>query len=115
MPNNCKRGTVIEVCLDPSVGSEYMKTRPCLVVQSDVVNKHSRVTIVVPLTSAENAKQGPTFVPVKKGDGGLPKDSIVVCNQPRTVDESRLGKVYGQVGPDTMLRVTEALRIVLDL
>jgi mRNA interferase MazF len=115
MPGKCSRGTVLEVSLDPSVGREYMKTRPCLVVQSDLLNKYSQVTIVAPITGTENAKQGPTYVRIGKGEAGLPKDSLVVCHQLRTVDESRLGKVYGQVKPETMLKVTEALRIVLDM
>jgi mRNA interferase MazF len=115
MPGKCSRGTVVEVSLDPSVGREYMKTRPCLVVQSDLLNKYSQVTIVAPITGAESAKQGPTHVRIGKGEAGLPKDSLVVCHQLRTVDESRLGKVYGQVRPETMLKVMEALRIVLDM
>jgi mRNA interferase MazF len=92
-----------------------MKTRPCLVVQSDLLNKYSQVTIVAPITGAENVKQGPAFVRIEKGEAGLPKDSLVVCHQLRTVDESRLGKVYGQVGKETMLKVKEALGIVLDM
>ena len=115
MPTKCNHGTVVEVSLDPSVGREYMKTRPCLVVQSDLLNKYSQVTIVAPITGAENAKPGPTYVHVQKGEAGLPKDSLVVCHQLRTVDESRLGKVYGQVRPETMLKIKEALRIVLDM
>ena len=111
----CNHGTVLEVSLDPSVGREYMKTRPCLVVQSDLLNKYSQVTIVAPITGAENVKPGPTFVRIEKGEAGLPKDSLVVCHQLRTVDESRLGKVYGQVRQETMLKVKEALRIVLDM
>jgi hypothetical protein len=58
MPSKCNRGVVLEVNLDPSTGSEYMKTRPCLVVQSDLLNKYSRVTIVSPITGAENIKPG---------------------------------------------------------
>jgi mRNA interferase MazF len=115
MPTKCSHGTVVEVSLDPSVGREYMKTRPCLVVQSDLLNKYSQVTIVAPITGAENAKPGPTYVHVRKGEAGLPKDSLVVCHQLRTVDESRLGKVYGHVRPETMLKIKEALRIVLDM
>ena len=115
MPTKCSHGTVVEVSSDPSVGRESMKTRPCLVVQSDLLNKYSQVTIVAPITGAENAKAGPTYVHVQKGEAGLSKDSLVVCHQLRTVDESRLGKVYGQVRPETMLKIKEALRIVLDM
>jgi mRNA interferase MazF len=93
-----------------------MKTRPCLVVQSDLLNRHSQVAIVAPITGAENIKQaGPTLVPLKKGEAGLVKDSFAVCHQLRTVDESRFGKVYGQVKPETMRKVKEALRIVFDI
>jgi mRNA interferase MazF len=115
MPNNCNRGAVLEVNLDPSVGREYMKTRPCLVVQSDLLNKHSQTTVIVPITGAENIKKhGPTYIPIRKGEANLSKDSIIVCQQLRVVDESRLGKKYGQVTPETMLKVIEALKIVLD-
>jgi mRNA interferase MazF len=115
MARKYSRGTVLEINLDPSVGREYMKTRPCVVVQSDLLNKYSQVTIVAPITGAENVKQGPTYVPIKKGEAGLPKDSFIVCHQLRTVDESRCGKIYGQVTPATMNKVTEALKIVLDI
>lgn len=115
MPQNCVRGAVVEVSLDPSVGREYMKTRPCLVVQSDLLNKHSQVAIVAPITGAENVKRGPTYVFIGKGEAGLPKDSLVVCHQLRAVDESRLGRTYGRVKPETMQKVSAALRIVLDL
>ncbi len=115
MPNKCSRGTVLEVNLDPRVGREYMKTRPCLVVQSDLVNKYSQVAIVAPITGAENVKAGPTYVLIRKGEAGLPKDSLIVCHHLRAVDESRFGKVYGQVKPETMSSVVEALRIVLEI
>ena len=115
MPSKCNRGTVLEINLDPSVGREYMKTRPCLVVQSDVLNKYSQVTIVAPITGAENVRQGPTYVLIKKGEAGLPKDSLIVCHQLRTVDESRCGKIYGRVTPTTMEKVSDALKIVFDL
>ena len=115
MPSKCNRGAVLEVNLDPSVGREYMKTRPCLVVQSDLLNKYSQVTIVAPITGAENARPGPTLVRISQGEAGLPKDSLVVCHQLRVVDESRFGRVYGQVKPETLAKVAEALKIVLDL
>ncbi len=116
MPLNCSRGAVVAVNLDPSVGREFMKTRPCVVVQSDLLNRHSQLTIVAPITGAENVKQpGPMRVLIKRGEAGIEKDSFVVCHQLRVVDESRLGKVYGQVKPETLSKIAEALKIVLDL
>jgi mRNA interferase MazF len=109
----CNHGDVLDVSLDPSIGREYMKTRPCLVVQSDLLNRYSQTTIVAPITGAENTNGGPTYVLVRKGEGGLPKDSLIVCHQLRTVDESRLGRVHGQARPETMLKVAEALKIIL--
>ena len=112
----CSRGDVLEINLDPSVGREYMKTRPCLVVQSDLINRHSETAIVAPITGAENVKSvGPTYVRIAKGEAGLPKESLIVCHQLRTVDESRFGRIYGQVKPETMQLVEQAIRIVLEL
>ena len=116
MPANCQRGAVLEVNLDPSLGREYMKTRPCLVVQSDRLNKYSQLTVVVPITGAENIKRlGPTFIPIRKGEAGLSKDSVAICHQIRVVDESRLGKQLGYVKQETMQAVARALKVVLDL
>jgi mRNA interferase MazF len=115
MPKNCDRGAVVAVNLDPSVGREYMKTRPCLVLQSDLLNKYSQTTIVAPITGAENVKGGPTYVRIKQGEGGLPKDSFVVCHQVRIVDESRLGKIYGRIQAETLSKVMDALKIVFDM
>ena len=111
----CNRGDVLDVNLDPSIGREYMKSRPCLVVQSDLLNKYSQVTIVAPITGSENAKGGPTYVPIRQGEAGLPKDGLIVCHQLRTVDESRFGTVYGRAKPETMRQVVEALEIVLEM
>ena len=120
MPGRVARGLVVDVNLDPSVGREIMKTRPCVVVQNDVVNRISQLTIVAAMTSAENVtkinpKPPPIFVFVAKGDGGILKDSYILCNQIRTVDESRLGKTYGTLPQKVMDELDRALRISLSL
>ncbi len=116
MAGKCTRGTVIEVNLDPSVGREMMKTRPCVVVQNDIGNKYSQTTIVAPITDAEHArKPSPIYVRVARGDGGLKKDSLVLCNQIRVVDESRLGRTLGRLSDEAIARVDQALRISLGL
>jgi mRNA interferase MazF len=116
MPARCFRGTVVEVTPDPSLGREMAKTRPCVVVQNDIANQHSQLTIVAAITGAEHLKKpSPVYVEVRKGQGGLNKDSVVLCNQIRTVDESRLGKVLGAFDRSTMARVDTALRLSLAL
>jgi mRNA interferase MazF len=116
MPGKCIRGTVLEINLDPSLGHEHSKTRPCVVVQNDVGNKYSPTTIVAVITGAENIKRPyPVNVPIPHGEGGLSKDSVVVCSQIRTVDEIRFGKIYGQLSASTMKQIDAALRISLQL
>lgn len=116
MPGRCSRGTILQISLDPTVGHEIKKSRPCLVVQNDIGNKYSPMTIVVPIEGAEHvAKLYPINVFIPSGEGGLDKDSVALCNQIRCVDEARFGKVYGVVSRETMEKVGQALKISLDL
>jgi mRNA interferase MazF len=116
MPGKVVRGTVLDVSLDPTVGHEQQKTRPCVVIQNNIGNKYSPTSIVAVITGAENVQRTfPVTVPVKKGDGGLRKDSVVLCNQIRAVDEMRFGRVYGQFSAATMRSINDALKISLAL
>lgn len=110
------RGMVVEVSLDPVVGHEQGRSRPCVVVQNDVGNRFSSTTIVVPLTDAANIrKPSPIYVLVKKGDGGTIKESYVLCDQIRTVDQRRFRSVYGTLSPGAMAAIDKALQISLGL
>ncbi|HEX4007118.1 MAG TPA: type II toxin-antitoxin system PemK/MazF family toxin [Acidobacteriaceae bacterium] len=107
---------VVEVNLDPVVGHEQGRSRPCVVVQNDIGNRFSSTTIVVPLTDATHVRApSPIYVLVKKGDGGTTKDSYVLCDQVRTVDQRRFRNVYGTLSPGTMATVDRALQISLGL
>jgi mRNA interferase MazF len=110
------RGMVVEVSLDPVVGHEQGRSRPCVVVQNDVGNRFSSTTIVVPLTDATHIKKpSPIYVLVKNGDGGATKDSYVLCDQIRTVDQRRFRNVFGTLSPQTMANVNKALQVSLGL
>lgn len=116
MPGKCVRGSVLDIHLDPTVGHEQRKTRPCVVIQNDIGNKNAPTTIVAVITGTENIKRPyPVNVPIPRGEGGLPKASVVVCSQIRTVDEMRFGKTYGQLSASTMRQVDAALRVSLQL
>jgi mRNA interferase MazF len=116
MPGKCVRGAVVEVNLEPVVGSEANKTRPCVVIQNDVGNRFSPIVIVAAITGTENVpRQYPVDVPVPRGEGGLVKDSVVQCNQIRSIDEKRLVKTLGQLKTATMIRIDKALKISLAL
>jgi mRNA interferase MazF len=110
------RGMVVEVSLDPVVGHEQGKSRPCVVVQNDIGNRFASTTIIVPLTGAARVKAPSSiYVPVKMGDGGTTRDSCILCDQIRVVDQSRFGRVYGALSPETMASLDAALLISLGL
>jgi mRNA interferase MazF len=97
------------------VGAETQKKRPCLIVQRDAANASSPTTIVCPLTHAAERRTGLTNIPVRSGEAGLRKDSIVLCSQLRAVDRRRLDRLVGSVEPATLQAVESGLRAILDL
>jgi len=108
-----KRGDIVLVRLDPVKGSEQGKTRPCLVIQNDIGNKLSPTTIVAAITSKTD-QDYPFTVKVRKGV--LPKDSLVLLNQLRTISVNhRVVKKLGNLKPKTMLAVDQALKISLGI
>jgi len=87
-----------------------------VVIQNDIGNKFSPVTIVAAITDAENVpKRYPVDVPVKQGEGGLTKNSVVQCNMVRCVDGQRVLSTLGKLSPRTMQEVDRALKISLAL
>ena len=109
-----KRGEIYLVSFDPAVGAEIQKTRPALILQNDIGNLHSPVTIVAAITSNVQ-RQGPTSVLVKAPEGGLDVDSIVLLNQIRTIDKRRLVKRLGVLRGATLKQVDQAVMISLAL
>ena len=91
------------------------KTRPALVVQNDISNSLSQITIVAPITSRFDEKLYPTEVLVKAREGSLECDSVVLLNQIRTVDKTRLVSRLGKLHPETVRQVDRALQLSLGL
>lgn len=114
MTRRIRRGDVFSVDLEPVRGSEQGKNRPALVIQNDIGNLHSPTIIVAPITSGERAAFR-VNVAIKMPEGGLTNNSIILLNQIRTVDRSRLGRYWGRVTPETMQKVDEAIKISLGL
>jgi len=91
------------VTLDPTLGSEIQKTRPCLVVSPDEMNHHIRTVIVAPMTT--KGQPYPTRVPCRfKGRAGQ-----IVLDQIRTVDKTRLVRRLGRLDPKTGMKVLAVL------
>ena len=99
-----KRGQIWLVNLDPTIGSEIKKTRPCVIVSPQELNQHLRTVMMAPMTSKGFA--APFRVPVTHaGTKGL-----IVLDQMRAVDKQRLVKKLGQVSAKTMGRVLKTLQ-----
>jgi len=109
-----KRGDVYLVNLDPTLGSEIKKTRPAVIIQNDVGNQYSPVTIIAPITSGEETVY-PVEVLVEAPEGGLSNNSLVLLNQIRAVDKRRLVKRLGTLKPETLRQVDRAITISLGL
>jgi mRNA interferase MazF len=110
-----KRGEVYLVNFDPTIGAEIQKTRPALVIQNDVANRHSPITIVAAITSQFDEPLYPTEVFIQPPEGGLTIPSVVLLNQIRSIDKRRLVRRLGMLTPATMERVNRATLISLGL
>ena len=108
-----KRGEVHEVRPDPSIGKEIQKTRPCVVVSSDLLNRPSGLCIVVPLTDALGKKEDILHIAVPRKEGGLSKDSIALCDQIKAVDQNRLDAKLGNLSAATMAKIDNGIKTVL--
>ncbi len=111
------RGDVYLVNLDPIVGKEIGKARPAVIIQNDIGNKFSPVTIIAPISSVkEITKSLPIMIFLNKGEGGLPEESYIDCGQIRTVDkDQRLITKFGNLDKNKMLEVDKALKVSLSL
>jgi len=98
-----KRFEVYLINLDPSVGHEIKKMRPCLIVSPDEMNKHIKTVIIAPMTT--KGRKYPTRINCRfKGKSGQ-----IVLDQIRTVDKIRLTKKLGIINLDTQKKVTSVL------
>ncbi len=111
-----RRGDVIDIDFEPVRGHEIGKARPAVVVQNNIGNQYSPLVIVSPIRGAEHIKRlYPVNVHVQKGDGGLDKDSVVQCDQIKSLDKMRILKQRGHFSKDTMKKVDIALKNSLAL
>jgi mRNA interferase MazF len=111
-----RRGEIYLVDFDPVRGHEIRKTRPAVIIQNDIGNRHSPVTIVAAVTSKLSPTPYPVEVAVTPGKGnGLTMPSAVQLSQIRSVDRARLVKRLGALDAMAMRKVDEALRISLGL
>lgn len=108
-----KRGEVYYADLNPVVGSEQGGVRPVVVLQNDVGNKYSPTVIAAATTSRLYKAKLPTHIEIAKENSPLPKNSVVLLEQIRTIDKSRIREKIGELPADVMRRIEDALLLSL--
>ena len=108
------RGEVWIVTLDPTKGREQAGKRPALVLSVDTFN-HGPADLVVVLPITSKSKGIPFHVPIKVPEGGLKLESLVKCEDVRSISKERLIQRLGAVGPKTIEAVEYRLRVLLGL
>ena len=108
-----KRGEIYYADLSPVVGSEQGGVRPVLIVQNDVGNKYSPTIIAAAITSRLIKTKLATLVDIPQSEFGLPKDSVILLEQLRTLDKTRLKDKIGDLSDGAMRKVNEGLMVSL--
>ena len=99
-----KQYQIVLVNLDPTIGSEMKKTRPCVIISPNEMNRHLNTLVLAPMTSS--LKNYPTRVEVWHEN----KNGSIVLDQIRTVDRQRIIKVLGSLTKEEILKVKEVIR-----
>ncbi len=108
-----RRGDLYYADLSPVIGSEQGGVRPVLIVQNNVGNKYSPTIIAAAITSQLDKAKLPTHIQLPANTYGLPKNSVVLLEQIRTLDKTRLKEKIGELPINMMSRVNEALLVSL--
>ena len=113
--NQVKRGEIYFADLSPVVGSEQGGMRPVLIVQNNTGNRHSPTVIAAAITSQLGKARLPTHIELCGASCGLSRDSMVLLEQIRTIDKSRLRERMGKLDDATMDRVNNAISVSFGL
>ena len=115
IPSELRRGDVVRVRLDPTEGSEQAGERPALILSPDIVNRHSPIILIVPITSKKTERVFSFEVLIEAGEGGLALRSKALLMQTRSLDKSRILSYYGRLSEATIQQVDLALKIAVGL
>ena len=115
MDTTVRRGDIYYADLSPVVGSEQGGVRPVLIVQNDTGNRHSPTVIAAAITSQMGKAKLPTHIELQAMRYGLPKESVILLEQVRTLDKRRLKEKMGDLDLESMNRVDHALSVSFGL
>lgn len=105
-----RRGEIWWVRLDPTIGSEIRKTRPCVVLTSDILNERRRTVVVIPLSSSPQSSP-PLLIPVEC-DG---RPAVAAIDQIRAMTKERFGRRIGVLPAQHLAAIEDGLREILEL
>ena len=109
------RGEIYYADLSPVIGSEQGGVRPVLIIQNDVGNRHSPTVICAAITSKLNKAKLPTHVELNASQYHMVKDSVILLEQLRTIDKTRLRDKICHLDADILNQVNNALNVSLEL
>ena len=111
-----KRGDMFYADLSPVVGSEQGGVRPVLIIQNDMGNKHSPTVIAAAITSQTRKTKLPTHIEIDPAQSGLKAESVVLTEQIRTIDKSRLKEKIGHIDDEKIIsKINNALGVSFGL
>ena len=111
-----KRGDMFYADLSPVIGSEQGGIRPVLIIQNDLGNKYSPTVIAAAITSQTGKTKLPTHIQLDSAECGLKSDSVVLTEQIRTIDKSRLKEKIGHINDNTIInQINSALGVSFGL
>ena len=111
-----KRGDMFYADLSPVVGSEQGGKRPVLIIQNDMGNKYSPTVIAAAITSQVNKNKLPTHIEIESDEFGLKSDSVILAEQIRTIDKSRLKEKIGHINDEEIMdKINNALGVSFGL
>jgi mRNA interferase MazF len=112
---NIKQFEIWIADLNPRIGTEPGKTRPVIIVQTDLLNGKHPSSLICPLTTQVHKQSEILRVHLKKGEASLDKDGDVLIDQIRAIDNKRLIKKIGTINKEIANKIKENIKIVLDL
>ena len=110
---NLTRGEIWLANLNPTQGSEQAGIRPVLIFQNNTINRFSATVLTIPFTTNLRRAELPSCVLIKKGEGGLTSDSVVLCHQLRVLDKTRLVRRLGSISQETMVEIDSCVLFTL--
>lgn len=111
-----KRGDMFYADLSPVIGSEQGGIRPVIIIQNDIGNKHSPTVIAAAITSQTGKSKLPTHIEIEGKNSGLKADSVVLAEQIRTIDKSRLKEKIGHIDDNSIIsKINNALGVSFGL